>query len=141
MKVRTKEEAFAFRKQIEAACLNLDDKGASMSVDFYEDMTYDGELIPAGMRINHRGVLYKAAVDLWDREENNPDNAPDLWAKIEYVNGIRIIPNVEGGSFDVARAFALNEPGYWEVDGKTYKSLLSSNVYTPIAYPKGWEEV
>lgn len=141
MKVRTKEEAYAFRKQIEAAALNLDDKGASMSVDFYSDMVYNGELIEAGTRINHNGVLFKAAVDLWDREENNPDNAPDLWAKIEYHNGVRIIPNVEGGSFDVARAFALNEPGYWEVDEKTYKSLLPSNVYTPIAYPKGWEEV
>lgn len=141
MKVRTKEEAYAFRKQIEAASLNLDDKGASMSADFYSDMTYNGELIEAGTRINHNGVLYKAAVDLWDREENNPDNAPDLWAKIEYHNGVRIIPNVEGGSFDVARAFALNEPGYWEVDGKTYESLLPSNVYTPIAYPKGWKEI
>lgn len=141
MKILTKADAIAFRKQIEAAALNLDDKGASMSADFYSDMTYSGNLIPAGKRINHNGKLYKAAVDLWDREENNPDNAPDLWAKIEYVNGIRIIPNVAGGSFDVARAFALNEPGYWEADGKTYKSLLPSNVYTPIAYPKGWEEI
>lgn len=141
MKIRTKADAIAFRKQIEAAALNLDDKGASMSADFYSDMLYNGELIKAGTRINHNGVLYKSAVTLWDTEENNPDNAPNLWAKIEYHNGVRIIPNVEGGSFDVARAFAKDEPGYWEVDGKVYKSLLPSNVYTPIAYPKGWEEV
>lgn len=141
MKILTKADAIAFRKQIEAAALNLDDKAASESPDFYEHMRYDGKAISAGTRINFEGVLYKAAVTLWDTEENNPDNAPDLWAKIEYVNGIRIIPNVAGGSFDVARAFALNEPGYWEVDGKTYKSLLPSNVYTPIAYPQGWEEI
>ena len=58
MKVRTKEEAVAFRKQIEAAALNLDDKGASMSADFYSDLTCSGELIKAGTRINHNGILY-----------------------------------------------------------------------------------
>lgn len=137
MKVRTREEAIVFRKQIEAASLNLDDKGASMSVDFYSDMLYNGELIKAGTRINHNGVLFKAAVDLWDREENNPDNAPTLWEEIQYHNGVRIIPEV----ITVTTAFAKDELGYWEADGKTYKSLINANVYTPVAYPQGWEVV
>ena len=94
MKILTKADAIAFRKQIEAAALNLDDKGASMSADFYSDMSYSGNLIPAGKRINHNGVLYKAAVDLWDREDNNPDNAPSLWEKINYHEGVRVIPEV-----------------------------------------------
>jgi hypothetical protein len=137
VKIRTKEEAVAFRKQIEAAAINLDDKGASMAADFYSDMLYNGELIKAGTRINHNGKLYKAAVDLWDTEANNPDNAPTLWEKIQYHNGIRIIPEV----ITVTTAFAKDELGYWEVDGKVYKSLLGANVYTPAAYPEGWEEV
>ena len=137
MKIRTKEEAVAFRKQIEAAAINLDDKGASMAADFYSDMLYNGELIETGTRINHNGVLYKAAVDLWDTEANNPDNAPTLWEKINYHNGIRIIPEV----ITVTTAFAKDELGYWELDNKVYKSLLDANVYTPAAYPQGWEEV
>lgn len=137
MKIRTKEEAIAFRKQIEAAAINLDDKGASMSVDFYSDMVYNGELIKAGTRINHGGVLFKAAVDLWDREENAPENAPTLWEEIQYHNGVRIIPEV----ITVTTAFVLGELGYWKADGKTYKSLIDANVYTPAAYPRGWEVV
>lgn len=137
MKVRTKEEAIAFRKQIEAAALNLDDKGASMSADFYSDLTYSGELIKAGTRINHNGILYKAAVDLWDTEANNPDNAPTLWEEIQYHEGIRVIPEV----ITVTTAFAKDELGYWKADGKVYKSLLDANVYTPAAYPQGWEEI
>lgn len=137
MKVRTKEEAVAFRKQIEAAALNLDDKGASMSADFYNGMTYNGELIAAGTRINHNGELFKAAVDLWDRKENDPDNAPNLWEEIQYHNGIRIIPEV----ITVTTAFSKDELGYWKANGKVYKSLLDNNVYTPVAYPQGWEEV
>lgn len=137
MKIRTKEEAIAFRKQIEAAALNLDDKGASMSVDFYSDLFYLGGLVLAGTRINHNGVLYKAAVDLWDTEENNPENAPNLWEEIQYHNGVRIIPEV----ITVTTAFAKDELGYWKADGKTYKSLVDANVYTPAAYPQGWEEI
>lgn len=137
MKIRTKEEAIAFRKQIEAAAIHLDDKAASESPDFYEHMKYDGKAISAGTRINFEGVLYKAAVTLWDTEENNPHFAPSLWEKINYHEGVRVIPEV----ITVTTAFAKDELGYWEADGKTYKSLINSNVYTPAAYPQGWEEI
>ena len=137
MKVRTKEEAVAFRRQIEKAAIHLDDKAASESPDFYENMKYDGKAISAGTRINFEGVLFKAVVDLWDREENNPDNAPNLWEKINYHNGVRVIPEI----ITVTTAFAKDELGYWEADGKTYKSRKEANVHTPAAYPEGWEEV
>lgn len=137
MKILTKADAIAFRKQILTAAAVIDDKGASMVLDFYSDLKYLGGLVLAGTRINHNGVLYKAAVDLWDREENNPDNAPDLWEKIMYHEGVRIIPEV----ITVTTAFVLGELGFWEADGKTYKSLLDANVYTPAAYPQGWEEI
>jgi hypothetical protein len=135
VKIRTKEEAVAFRKQIEAAALNLDDKGASMAADFYSDMLYNGELIEARTRINHNGVLYKAAVDLWDTEANNPENAPTLWGKIQYHNGVRIIPE----TITVTTAFAEGEKGYWEKDGKVYISRVGNNVYTPEQYADNWE--
>ena len=137
MKILTKADAIAFRKQIEAAAIHLDDKAASESPDFYEHMKYDGKAISAGTRINFEGVLYKAAVTLWDTEENNPHFAPSLWEKINYHNGVRVIPEV----ITVTTAFAKDELGFWEADGKTYKSLINANVYTPAAYPQGWEEV
>jgi hypothetical protein len=137
MKILTKADAIAFRKQIEKAAIHLDDKAASESPDFYEHMKYDGKAISAGTRINFEGVLYKAAVTLWDTEENNPHFAPSLWEKINYHNGVRVIPEV----ITVTTAFAKDELGFWEADGKTYKSLINANVYTPAAYPQGWEEV
>ena len=137
MKILTKADAIAFRRQIEKAAIHLDDKAASESPDFYEHMKYDGKAISAGTRINFEGVLYKAAVTLWDTEENNPHFAPSLWEKINYHNGVRVIPEV----ITVTTAFAKDELGYWEADGKTYKSLINANVYTPAAYPQGWEEI
>lgn len=137
MKILTKADAIAFRRQIEAAAIHLDDKAASESPDFYDHMKYDGKAISAGTRINFEGVLFKAAVTLWDTEENNPHFAPSLWEKINYHNGVRVIPEV----ITVTTAFAKDELGFWEADGKTYKSLINANVYTPAAYPQGWEEV
>lgn len=135
MKITNKAEAIAFRKQIETACGNLDDKCASESPDLFNHMRYDGAAIAAGTRINFENVLYKATVTLWDIEENNPHNASTLWEKVSYHNGIRIIPE----TITVTSAFALGELGYYEKDGLVYESLINANVYTPEAYPAGWK--
>ena len=130
------KRAKELRKSAMFGAVDLEDKQASEVASLYPTMTYNGNLIKAGTRINFGGELFKAAVDLWDREENNPENAPNLWEEIQYHEGVRIIPEV----ITAATAFALGELGYFEADEKVYKSLLDANVYTPAAYPQGWEE-
>ena len=93
----------------------------------------DGALIPAGARINWRGVVKRAAADLWDTAENAPDHAAALWEDIEYRDGYRIIPDV----ITAAGAFALGECG-WRGD-VLWRSAMAANVYTPEQYPAGWE--
>lgn len=133
----TREEAQKFIEAVKAIRETADEKTASVAVDIYPALKGNGELIKAGTRIHFGDTLFKAAVDLWDREENNPENAPTLWEEIQYHEGIRIIPEV----ITVTTAFAKGEIGYWKADGKTYKSLIDANVYTPAAYPQGWEEI
>lgn len=127
--------ARAQRKAIEAAVPSLDDKVASTSAELFPKLKEDGSLVKAGTRINWNGVLKRAAVDLWDRPENNPDNAPTLWEDIEYREGYRIIPD----TITSGLAFAKNELG-WRGD-ILYKSTIDANVWTPEAYPSGWEIV
>ena len=131
------KRAMELRKSAMFGVVDLEDSKASEVVSLYPTMTYNGKLIKTGTRINFGEILFKAAVDLWDTEANNPENAPNLWEEIAYHEGIRIIPEV----ITVTTAFAKDELGYWKADGKTYKSLLDANVYTPVAYPQGWEEV
>lgn len=112
-----------------------DDATASRAVEFHPGVQYDGSLIPSKTRINWGGTLKRAAVDLWDTEENNPDNAPDLWEDINYRNGYRIIPD----TITATLAFAEDEYGWW---GDTlYRSKVKGNVYTPSQYPDNWEFV
>lgn len=113
----------------------VDDKTASVAPEMFDSLTGSGALVKAGTRINWGGTLKRAAVDLWDSVENNPDNAPALWEDIAYKLGYRIIPDVITSTL----AFELDEIGWW--GDKLYKSLLDANVYTPEQYPSGWEVV
>lgn len=123
------------RPIIEQAAQSLDDKTASAAPEIFGGMRNDGALIKAGTRINWFGVLKQAAVDLWDIESSNPDNAPTLWQDIAYREGIRIIPQV----ITVTEAFAKGERGWW--GDAVYESLIDANVYTPEQYPAGWAAV
>ena len=130
-----RSEAIYLRSIVEQAATSLDDKTASTAAALFPQLKADGSLVPAGTRINWNGTIKKAAVDLWDIPENNPDNAPTLWEDIGYRDGYRIISD----TLTVTTAFAKDECGWW--DGVLYRSLLDANVYTPAAYPQGWEKV
>ena len=129
----SRQKAHAIRSMIEKAATSLDDKDASQAPELFEKMLYDGHLISYGTRINWNGSLKIAAQDIWDREEFNPDNAPNLWDDIEYRDGIRIIPEI----ITVAKAFSMGEQGLWK--NQVYESLINANVYTPEQYPNGWK--
>ena len=131
----TRAEALKLRAIVEQAAALLDDKTASEAPTLFPRLKRDGSLVRAGTRICHNGEIKKAAVDLWDTAYNDPDNAPKLWAKIDYRDGYRIIPSV----ITVTTAFAKGERGWW--NGKLYESAVDSNVYTPEQYAPNWTEV
>ncbi len=129
------EAAKPVRAAMDAAGAFLTDAQASEAVEIYPTLKRNGELVTAGTRINWKGQLKRAAVDLWDRPENDPENAPSLWEDINYIDGYRVIPEVITSGL----AFGLGERGWW--NGVLYESLLTANVYNPEQYPDGWEVV
>lgn len=129
------EKARELRGLIETAVQSLDDKSASKAPTLYPRLKQDGSLVKSGTRINWGGVVMKAAVDLWDTEQNNPDHAPTLWAKIDYRDGYRIIPE----TITVTTAFSEGEYGWW--GDVLYMSKVNSNVYTPAQYAANWKVV
>lgn len=131
----TREEAKRFIDSLISLRDNATDAQASIAIGAYPVLKANSTLIPVGTRINWNGTLKRAAVDLWDTEENNPDNAPAMWEDINYREGYRIIPEI----ITVGTAFAKGEYGWWK--DVLYKSLIDANVYTPEAYPYGWELV
>lgn len=129
----TEKQAKAIREVLVQGGESLSDAVISTVPEACRRMKYDGSLIQNGTRIYWNSTVKRAAVDLWDTEQNNPDNAPNLWEDVMYREGIRIIPN----PITVGLAFSKDELGWWE--GKLYKSLIDNNVWAPTAYPAGWE--
>ena len=110
------------------------DTQASLAVSVYPTLKQDGSLIKSGTRINHNGMIIRAAVDLYDTEINSPENAPTLWEALNYKEGYRTIPEV----ITVGTAFSKGELGWW--NDELYESLVDSNVYTPDQYAPNWSK-
>ena len=128
-----KNRVLIYRGILNTATDKLDDREVSEVAKLLPTMKYTGELIKYHTRINWNGKVKRASVDIWDREENNPDNAPNLWADISYRDGVRIIPDV----ITTELQFSENELGWWGDD--LYKSKVNGNVYTPDQYAPNWE--
>ena len=134
----TRDDALRIRAQVEAGAAALPDMEASREPGLTRGMRYDGSLIPEGTRINWGGMLKRAAVDLWDTLEENPDNAPTLWEDVLYRDGIRVIPEV----ITAGLAFSEGELGWWgEVLMRSTLPGEGTNVWTPEEYPEAWEPV
>lgn len=131
----TRSKALALRALLVKASASLSDQEISQCTEFAQQMAYDGSLIKYQTRINWNGQVKMAAQDLWDTEENNPDNKPNLWTDIDYVNGIRRIKE----NMTAGEAFSEGEKGWWK--GEVYESTYTGNVYTPEQYPDGWRKV
>ena len=148
----TVQRARELRAMIEkAAGAGLDNKDGSTAAhqvlektppelagDIYRNgvmLTGGGALVKSGTRINWKGALKRATVDLWDTAENTPEAAPNLWEDVLYKNGVRVIPS----PITAGLAFSKGERGYW--GDVLYESLLDSNTWTPEEYPAGWQEV
>lgn len=126
------ELARKLRPLIEYAAEGLADKEASEGVQLFPKLKQDGSLVKANTRINWNGTLKRASVDLWDTEQNNPDNAPTLWHDIAYRDGYRIAPE----TFTAVNAAAKDECMWF---GNTlWKSTMNGNVYTPVQAPNAW---
>ena len=128
-------DIIALKKLLRAFVAASDDKTASYMPAMSPKLKQDGKLVRAGTRINWNGTVMKAAVDLWDRAENDPDHAPTLWAALEYRDGYRIIPE----TITFTTAFSEGEYGWW--GDVLYRSKVNNNVYTPAQYAANWEVV
>lgn len=119
--------------------LGVDHQTAGRMLDCFPtraEYCSEGELIPAGTRIRDdkdAAVIWRANVDLWNTTESSPENAPALWDKIAYHDGIRVIPDVITSTL----AWMNGELG-WR-DGHVYKSGMDGNVYLPGTVGAPWE--
>lgn len=114
----------------------LPDEMAAKHPQIYPALKGDGKALEANTRINWGGKVAKAKVTLWDREDQDPDHAPELWDILAFgETGYQEIPEV----ITAELAFAKDEIGVWK--GKNYRAKRDGVVHNPEVYPDDWEEV
>lgn len=129
------EKARSLRAVIENLSVNLEDSEAASSVELFPKWGI-GKLYVAGDRVQYNGVLYKALSDHEPQETWSPDLAPSLWAKVLIPNP-DVIPEWEQP--DSTNAYMTGDKVMY--NGVVYKSIIDNNVWSPEAYPAGWEVV
>ena len=131
-------DAEVLQDKLESIADALPDDLAAQHPEIYGELRNSGELVPTNKRIKWNGVVMKAKVDLWDRLDQNPENAPELWDELKFgETGYREIPEV----ITTELAFGKGEIGYWPPDGKHYRAVRNGVVHNPEVYPRDWEEV
>ena len=131
-------EKIVLKEKLDSIASELPDEVAVKHPEIYPELKRDGSAVAADTRINWRGKVAKAKVTLWDREDQDPDNAPELWDILTFCgSGYREIPE----TITTELAFAEGEIGYWPPNGKHYRAVRNGVLHNPEVYPRDWEEV
>ncbi len=100
-----------------------------------------GKEYVVGDRVLYLGLLYKVIQAHTSQVGWEPDITPSLFAKnliVKDENGEQV-DTPEWEQPDSTNPYMIGDRVMFE--GKVYESLIDNNVWSPSAYPQGWQEV
>ena len=130
------ELARKLRPYIEKAALSLSDEDALEAVDLFPNWNKDhGEYLKDD-KVKFEGVLYRCLQAHHSQEMWYPTAAPSLWAKV-LIPDENVIPEWEQP--DSTNPYMKGDKVSF--NGQVYESLIDNNIWSPAAYPGGWQEI
>ena len=128
----TRAKAKQLRQLIEQLAVTLDDETALTGVELFP-MWAIGMAYAVGDRVQYGGILYKCVQAHTSQADWTPDKTPALFVVVSLDEWPEFIQPT--GAHD-----AYNKGDKMTFEGKHYISLIDGNVYSPAAYPVGWQE-
>lgn len=131
----TEQRARQLRTVISSAMQNEDDAvvlANSMLLPEWED----GVNYIAGQKIRYGGVVYKILQTHISQSTWNPYDAPSLFAKV-LIPDEDVIPEWEQPG--ATNPYMKGDKVMYK--GVKYESLIDNNVWSPEAYPAGWQVI
>ena len=115
---------------------SVDDSVAEKIPEMFPAWDDNGKQYKVGDRVQYDGVLYKVLQDHTSQSTWTPTDAPSLFAKV--------LTSTTGEPQEWQQPDSTNP--YMKGDkvlfnGKVYESLIDNNVWSPEAYPTGWQEI
>ena len=129
------DAALPVRESMDAAGAMLTDEQAAAVPALYSAWE-TGTAYNAGDRRTYGGVLYKCLQAHTSQDDWTPDVAVSLWATV-LIPDPDVIP--DWVQPDSTNAYMKGDKVRY--NGVVYRSLIDNNVWSPDAYPAGWEIV
>ena len=126
------ERARALRPYIEKAAISLTDEDALQAVELFPQWVV-GHTYVVGERLQYNGVLYRVVQAHTSQADWTPDKTPALFVVVSLDEWPEFVQPT--GAHD-----AYNKGDKVTFESKHYISLIDGNVYSPTAYPAGWQE-
>lgn len=134
----TRERAYALRAMIEKASVSLDDTDALEAIELFPVWAAD-TAYEADARVRFDGVLYRCLQAHDSQATWTPTDAPSLWARV-LIPDPEVIPVwVQPDSTNPY--MTGDKVHYPDANGPVYRSTIDNNIWSPEAYPAGWEVV
>lgn len=126
------ERARALRPYIEKASVSLADEDALQAVELFPQWV-TGHAYAVDERLQYKNVLYRVVQAHTSQVDWTPDITPALFVVVSLDEWPEFVQPT--GAHD---AYKKGDKVMFE--GKHYISLIDANVYSPTAYPAGWQE-
>ena len=126
------ERARALRPYIEKAAISLTDEDALQAVELFPQWVVEHAYV-VGERLQYNGVLYRVVQAHTSQADWTPDITPALFVVVSLDEWPEFVQPT--GAHD-----AINKGDKVTFNSKHYISLIDANVYSPAAYPAGWQE-
>lgn len=116
--------------------MSISDEVAEKIPEVFPTWDSNGKQYKVGDRVQYNDVLYKVLQDHTSQSTWTPVDAPSLFAKV--------LTSTTGEPQEWQQPDSTN--GYKTGDrviynGKIYESTIDNNVWSPEAYPAGWQEI
>jgi hypothetical protein len=130
------ELAQKLRPYIEKAAISLSDEDAIEAPNLFPNWNADQDSYVKDTRVNFNGILYKCLQTHIPQASWDPVSAPSLWAKV-LIPDANVIPEWEQP--DSTNPYMKGDKVIFE--GQTYESVIDNNIWSPAAYPAGWQVI
>lgn len=133
------QAAEQFRKVLQMFAASLTDEQAIEVATIYDPWSvgkqyHAGEFVTYGQNSVGDPQLYKVVQAHTSQADWKPDATPTLYVAIGLDDSGYPVWSQPTGAHD-----AYNTGDIVDYNGTLYRSLINGNVYSPDAYPAGWE--
>ena len=132
-----RDELLRIRRMIEKASASLADEDAIETPELFPYWEV-GKYYSVGDRLRYLDKLYKVVQAHTSQEDWTPDITPALYTEVAKPGEIPVWRQPTGvqdayNTGDLVHYPTANDP--------VYRSTIDNNVWSPEAYPQGWELV